>query len=103
MSQSVPLTVVDGRRCVEIADHKGEIHAYAFEVTRDSGGVWQVRLEKLDGKGVAWIVTWTVYGWTCTCPNFGYRREVRRDGCKHVKIAQGVRALLEAGVIAKGG
>lgn len=89
------LTVRDGKPCVELEDHAGELWSYAFEVRQSTPRLFSVLLVKSDGDpGTPYLVQIGERWHSCDCPHFRFRREVRAEGCKHCRTARELRPLL---------
>jgi hypothetical protein len=80
---SVSFTVRGQRRCVELVDYKGEVHAYAFDVVVDLPHCFAVRLAKLDDPDEPVYLVQLGRGWhRCDCPDARYRKRE----CKHARL-----------------
>jgi hypothetical protein len=103
---SVSLTTHQGRPCLEIADHKGEVFAYEWSVARGRHGL-VVKLACLDPETgepavdrAGLVRTYAVTlgdGWTsCHCPDAKYRARKEQRLCKHSAAALELVQLLRA-------
>lgn len=96
----VTLSRQDGRSCLTVENARGKARTYYFRLARFDGGTVFI-LQEIGGK-VRHQVSLTGDAWRCSCPDWLYRTESRRDGCKHVKAAQELAAVMTEFILRDG-
>lgn len=105
MTESVVLSVLDGKPVMEISDHKGKPVLYRYTI-RALRTAWVVRLVALDeagepardraGRKRAYLVTFSALGEWCQCPDYTTRRLQAGERCKHLRAAAALKEHWEA-------
>lgn len=84
---SISVTVRDGRPCVELPDHKGEVHPYAVELVASTFERLSVRLARLDDPdGRVYLVQRARRWQSCDCKDYQLRKRLVGEQCKHLAL-----------------